>query len=328
MCLWKPVETCSMRKKLLFCLMGPTASGKTALACDLIKQFPFEIISVDSAMIYREMDIGTAKPTTEELLLAPHHLINILDPQDSYSAAEFCEDVAKLTKAIYIRGKIPLLVGGTMMYFHALQQGLSPLPSADKTIRALLVQQAEMYGWTYMHQQLEQIDPHSAARIHSNDTQRIQRALEVYHLTGKPFSAFWSEQQDSQTYHFINLILWPDERAWLHARIATRFEEMLEQGFVYEVAQLLQKWHLAPTCPAMRCVGYRQAIDYLAGDYDYEALRHKGIIATRQLAKRQLTWLRNWPDSSLFSCENPASRDEIIALIREILDNTTLINPD
>jgi len=209
-----------------------------------------------------------------------------------------------------------------MMYFHALQQGLSPLPQADETLRTMLLQQAELLGWPYMHEQLAQVDPQSALRIHPNDTQRIQRALEVYHLTGKPLSAFWSEQKENQKYHFINLVLFPEDRHWLHTRIATRFDTMLEQGFVYEVAQLLQKWHLPLTCSAMRCVGYRQVIDYLAGDYDYEMLRHKGVVATRQLAKRQLTWLRSWPDASIFPCENPETPREIVALIKEILDNT------
>lgn len=308
--------------EILFCLMGPTASGKTALAGELIKHFPFEIISVDSAMIYREMNIGTAKPTWEELLQVPHHLIDILDPPESYSAAQFCTDVLTLSRAIYTRGKIPLLVGGTMMYFNALQQGLSTLPQANETIRASLLQQAAQFGWIYLHQQLAQIDPLSAAKIHPNDTQRIQRALEVYQITGKPLSTFWSEQKETSTYQFVNLILFPEDRAWLHTRIALRFEQMLEQGFVNEVERLLQKWQLSPTCPAMRSVGYRQVFDYLAGDFDYETLRHKGIVATRQLAKRQLTWLRHWEAATFFACENPATVSEIMALINEILDNT------
>jgi tRNA dimethylallyltransferase len=307
--------------KTIFCLMGPTASGKTALASELIHIFPFEIISVDSAMIYREMNIGTAKPSAQELALAPHHLIDILDPSESYSAAQFCKEVSLLCETIYKRHKFPLLVGGTMMYFNALQQGLSPLPQADENLRAVLTQQAELYGWHSMHQQLAQVDPQSARTIHPNDTQRIQRALEVYQLTGKPLSLFWSEQKGNEKHAFVNLILQPEDRAWLHARIAQRFDEMLEQGFVYEVAQLLQKWQLTSTCPAMRCVGYRQVIDYLAGDFDYESLRNKGIAATRQLAKRQLTWLRTWPGAINFSCERPEIKSEIVALIKEILDN-------
>ncbi|MBA2651460.1 MAG: tRNA (adenosine(37)-N6)-dimethylallyltransferase MiaA [Tatlockia sp.] len=308
--------------KTIFCLMGATATGKTALACELAKALPFEIISVDSAMVYREMNIGTAKPSPEELATASHHLIDILDPPESYSAAQFCEDAVALSEAIYLRHKYPLLVGGTMMYFNALQQGLSPLPRADVTLRAALTQQAELYGWVYMHQQLARIDPESFARIHPNDSQRILRALEVFELTGQPLSSFWAEQKENQKYQFVNLVLEPEDRAWLHDRIATRFEQMLEEGLVYEVAQLLQKWHLAATCPSMRTVGYRQVIDYLAGDYDYDSLRDKGVAATRQLAKRQMTWLRNWPNARRFFSENSKSKTEIIALIKEILDNS------
>lgn len=308
----------------IYCLLGPTASGKTTLAGELVARYPFEIISVDSAMIYREMNIGTAKPTEAELKLAPHHLIDILDPPESYSASQFCEDVMRLVPEIYQRGKFPLLVGGTMMYFHALQQGLSPLPQADNRVRAVIEQQASIYGWTYMHQQLAQVDPQSAARIHPNDVQRIQRALEVYQLTGKPLSAFWSEQKASQNFQFVNFILFPEQRQWLHGQIATRFETMLEKGLVYEVAELLQKWHLAPTCPSMRTVGYRQVVNYLAGDYDYEMLRHKGIVATRQLAKRQMTWLRSWPNAIFFPCEKSGIQREIIAKFGEILDNSKL----
>lgn len=307
--------------KTIFCIMGPTASGKTALASELVKAFPLEIISVDSAMIYRGMDIGTAKPNQEELALAPHHLIDILDPPQIYSAAQFCEDAVALCEAIYRRHKFPLLVGGTMMYFNAFQQGLTPLPRADETLRALLTQQAELHGWVHMHEQLAEIDPLSAARIHPNDTQRIMRALEVYQLIGKPLSSFWSEEKGNQGYHFVNLILEPKDRAWLHARIAERFSQMLDKGLVLEVAQLLQKWQLSPTCPAMRSVGYRQVIDYLAGDYDYETLRNKGTAATRQLAKRQLTWLRNWPEAKRYFCESPESLDEVMAVINKIIDN-------
>jgi tRNA dimethylallyltransferase len=304
--------------KTLFCLMGPTAAGKTALASELIKVFPFELISVDSAMVYREMNIGTAKPSPQELLAAPHHLIDIIDPPCTYSAAQFCEAVVNLTEAIYQRHKIPLLVGGTMMYFQALQQGLSPLPRADNSVRASLVEDAEHYGWHYLYQQLAKIDPPSAAKIHPNDKQRIQRALEVYHLTGKPLSSFWQAQKTELIFRFINLILLPKKRAWLHARIASRFMEMLAQGLVCEVAELLQKWHLSPACPAMRSVGYRQVVDYLAGDYDYETLCHKGIVATRQLAKRQLTWLRHWPQGSIFYCEDPATQEKIIGFVEQL----------
>ena len=307
--------------KLVFCLMGPTASGKTALACELVRQFPFEIVSVDSAMIYRGMDIGTAKPSQETLVLAPHHLIDMLDPTASYSAANFCEDVALLTDTIISKGRIPLLVGGTMLYFRALQQGLSALPQACLETRELLLQQAKAHGWDYMHQWLAQVDAMSAARIHPHDTQRIQRALEVYQLTSRPLSEFLQAAKDSSAYHFINLALIPLDRAWLHERIALRFTEMLEQGFIAEVEHLLQTWPLSLDHPAMRAVGYRQVYAYLKGEYDSAMLADKGIVATRQLAKRQLTWLRHWPDIDIFAAENPASVGKIMALVKQILDN-------
>ncbi len=307
--------------KPVFCLMGPTASGKTDLACDLIRHFPFEIISVDSAMIYRGMDIGTAKPDSTTLAGAPHHLIDILDPPQSYSAAQFCTDVNTLCENIFSRGKLPLLVGGTMMYFRALQQGLSRLPPADEQVREQLLQQAKIQGWEHLHQELSALDPIAAARIHCNDTQRIQRALEIYRLTGKPLSDFLGSDTEVSDYQFENLILMPEDRQWLHQRIALRFEQMLAQGFIAEVEQLLQQWPLPPDCPSMRSVGYRQVRAYLQGEYDYPALCAKGVAATRQLAKRQLTWLRHWPAAYNFSAQNPAVGNEIMAIVRQILDN-------
>lgn len=307
--------------KLIFCLMGPTASGKTALACELIKQYPLEIISVDSAMIYREMNIGTAKPTAEELRVAPHHLIDIKDPCEAYSAAQFCADVAALVTTISNKGKIPLLVGGTMMYFNALQQGLSTLPEANPLIRQQLEEEAAVDGWDALHQKLRQVDPKAAARIHTHDTQRIQRALEVYYLTGTSLSAFLAQQKSAPDYQFINFALFPVQRAWLHERIALRFAQMLAQGFIEEVEQLQEKWNLTMSLPAMRCVGYRQALEYLHGDYDYALMRDKGIAATRQLAKRQLTWLRQWNDVLYYDPQNTAFREEIMAKTGEILDN-------
>lgn len=302
--------------------MGPTASGKTALALELIQYYPFEIISVDSAMIYQEMDIGTAKPTHEEQKIAPHHLIDIINPTESYSAAQFCEDAIELIEAIFERKKLPLLVGGTMMYFNALQTGLSKLPQANEDIRAALLNEAEKKGWSYLHQKLHQIDPISAARIHPHDTQRIQRALEVYELTGKTLSSLWSERKGAEDYQFINLILYPTSRNWLHEKIETRFEQMLAHDFVGEVAQLLQKWHLTCTCPSMKSVGYRQVIQYLAGEYDYDELRQRGMAASRQLAKRQLTWLRHWENGINFKFDIDASlNQQILAEIDEILDN-------
>ena len=302
--------------------MGPTASGKTALACELVQRFPFEIISVDSAMIYKGMNIGTAKPNEDELARAPHHLIDILDPPSSYSAAEFCKDVETLTQAITSRGKIPLLVGGTMMYFNALQQGLSILPEANAAIRAELLVQVQQHGWAYMHQQLMNIDECSALRIHPHDTQRIQRALEVYYLTGQSLSSFLSAQKNKLPYQFANLILFPEHREWLHARIATRFNQMLEAGFVAEVDGLCRQWPFVSSCPAMRSVGYRQVLGYLRGDYDYPTLCQKGIEATRQLAKRQLTWLRSWQDARFFDSERSETMSKMMAIIDEILDNS------
>lgn len=305
----------------IFCLMGPTASGKTAAAIALVQQFPMEIVSVDSAMIYRDMNIGTAKPSAEELRKAPHHLIDIIDPTESYSAAQFCTDTGRICKEIHQRGKFPLLVGGTMMYFNALQHGLSDLPESNEESKKWFAEQLMQHGLAYMYQQLQLIDPQSAARIHANDSQRITRALEVYRLSGKTLSSFWSLQKETQTDHFINLILWPKDRAWLHHRIALRFVEMLELGFVDEVRHLLVKWHLTPNHPAMRCVGYRQILEYLQGNFEEKNLAEKGIAATRQLAKRQLTWLRSWSNASSFYCDEPAYESQIVALLHKIIDN-------
>jgi tRNA dimethylallyltransferase len=310
----------------LFCLMGPTASGKTALALELVGRFPIEIISVDSAMIYRGMDIGTAKPDAPTLLQAPHHLIDIIDPPESYSAALFCKDVMRLNEGIIKRGKIPLLVGGTMMYFHALQQGLSALPEADEAIRTRLLKEAEEKGAAYMHQWLASVDPKTAARVHQNDAQRIQRALEVYEVTNKPLSFFIDEQKAVSSHPFINFSLMPEDRSWLHKRIALRFEEMLKAGFVEEVRALQHQWHLTLAHPSMRSVGYRQVLLYLQGEYGYEDLSTKGIAATRQLAKRQLTWLRHWDGIHHFPAENPQSSAKIVAIMQQILDNPKFDN--
>jgi tRNA dimethylallyltransferase len=301
--------------------MGPTASGKTALACDLVNYFPFEIISVDSAMIYRDMNIGTAKPSAEELRTAPHHLIDIIDPIETYSAAQFCTDVLSLAEMIKQKGKIPLLVGGTMMYFNALQKGLSTLPEANLQLRQQLEKDAAQHGWEALHQRLAQVDSQAAARIHTNDTQRIQRALEVYQLTGVSLSEFLEQHKEESKHCFINFALFPEQRAWLHERIAERFDVMLGQGFIDEVQYLQQKWDLNASLPSMRCVGYRQALEYLQGDYDRGTLREKSIAATRQLAKRQLTWLRHWENVQYYDPQNTAFRDEIVAKTREILDN-------
>lgn len=304
---------------LIFCLMGPTASGKTAQACELVQQFPMEIISIDSTMIYRGMNIGAAKPEPEVLAHAPHHLIDILDPTEIYSAAQCCDDVQRLCQSIQNRGKIPLLVGGTMMYFHALQQGLSSLPEADDKVRAAILQQAAEQGWAALHKQLTAIDPVSAARIHPNDTQRIQRALEVFAITQKPLSVLWDETKTKPPLRFINLILMPNDRANLHARIAERFKQMLADGLIEEVEQLIEKWSLTASHPSMRSVGYRQVLGYLQGEYNAQTLCEKGIAATRQLAKRQLTWLRHWPDTLPFIVENHTMNQEMVDVIKRVL---------
>ena len=307
--------------KLVFCLMGPTASGKTALACELVERLPCEIISVDSAMIYRGMNIGTAKPCAQTLARAPHHLIDICNPDESYSAAQFCQDTATLCQSILDKGKIPLLVGGTMMYFRALQDGLSVLPEANEAIRTQLVQEASLHGWSSMHAKLALVDPASARRIHANDTQRIQRALEVYALTGQSLTDCQSLPAQASTFSFANLMLLPTDRAWLHERINLRFDEMLKDGLIEELEALLQQWPAIVESPALRCVGYRQVFEYLQGHENKAALCMKGQAATRQLAKRQLTWLRNWSGGYRFSAENSENIDDIMAIMNQILDN-------
>lgn len=289
--------------------MGPTCTGKTALALQLaaqIPQYPLEIINVDSALVYKHLDIGTGKPTLAERSKTPHHLIDILEPTQSYSVAHFCEDAHRIILAIIERGNIPLLVGGTMLYFKALQQGLSPLPAANPSIRRALEAQAQQQGWESLHQELATIDPLSAQRIHPNDPQRIQRALEVYKITGRPMSSFFSKQNSNTDsnlisnavlpYSFINFGLMPFERKTLHQKIAERFHNMLQQGFIEEVKALYERGDLSPQLPAMRTVGYRQIWDYLEGRYKYDEMIERAIAATRQLAKRQITWLRSFRD--------------------------------
>ena len=277
-------------------IMGPTASGKTALAIELFKRLSAEIISVDSALIYRGMDIGTAKPTAEELLQAPHHLLNILDPVQSYSAADFRDDALRLINDIQQRGKIPILVGGTMLYFKALLEGISPLPAADSNVRAALEAEAASFGWPAMHQQLQDIDPVAAARIHPNDPQRINRALEVYRLTGNTMTELTVQKGEPFPFKVHQFAIAPTDRAVLHQRIADRFQQMLANGFQQEVAALKSQPQLRADLPSMRCVGYRQVWQYLDGEFGYDEMKAKGIAATRQLAKRQLTWLRGWPE--------------------------------
>ncbi len=281
-----------MEKIAVPAIMGPTASGKTRLALALAEQWPVEIISVDSALVYRGMDIGTAKPTPAERARVPHHLIDILDPAETYSASAFVKDVVRLVDAIRARDRIPLLVGGTMMYFNALQKGLAELPEADPAVRAHL-QEAWMEDPSRLHARLKAVDPDAAARIRPGDPQRLIRALEVYELTGRPLSEL--QRETTQVHHALKLIkvgLIPEDRGQLHAMIEKRFDAMLEQGFEEEVRALYARGDLHPGLPSIRAVGYRQMWHYLAGEYDWATMRNKGIVATRQLAKRQLTWLR------------------------------------
>lgn len=278
-------------------LLGPTASGKTGFAVELAERLPVEIISVDSALVYRGMDIGTAKPDGATLARAPHHLLDIREPTEAYSAAAFCADALDLMQAIGARGKVPLLVGGTMLYFRALLHGLDDLPQADPVIRAAIEQQALERGWPALHAELAACDPATAARLDPADAQRIQRALEIFRLSEKPMSSLIAQPRTALPYRVLQLALLPSDRAVLHRRIADRFDAMLSAGLPEELSLLRRKHALDPKMPSMRCVGYRQAWEYLDGAIDLPALREKGIAATRQLAKRQLTWLRSWPDA-------------------------------
>jgi tRNA dimethylallyltransferase len=282
-------------------LMGPTASGKTALAVELARRLPLDIISVDSALVYRGMDIGTAKPGADILRIAPHRLIDIREPEEAYSAAEFRADALSEMAAISAQGRIPLLAGGTFLYFRALEHGLSDMPPADAAIRARLEAEALRAGWASLHARLEAIDPLTAARVHASDPQRIQRALEVYEITGRPLSDYHARGRAGPLpYRLLKLALMPADRALLGARIETRFREMLAAGFVEEVRTLLARGDPGTECPALRAVGYRQIRSYLAGEINYEAMVKQGIVATRRYAKRQLTWLRHEPGVECF----------------------------
>jgi tRNA dimethylallyltransferase len=305
-------------------LMGPTASGKTAVALEIAAHFPVEIISVDSAQVYRDMDLGTAKPTAAERAAVPHHLIDIIDPTESYSAARFRADAARLTREIIARGRVPLLTGGTMLYFKALREGLSDLPEADVKVRAALDAEAKEKGWTALHAELAQVDAPAAARLKPNDAQRIQRALEVFRITGKPMSALQGARvADSLPFHFVPVALIPSDRAVLHQRIEQRFAAMLAAGLVGEVAGLQKTYALNADLPSMRCVGYRQAWEHLEGAYDRAVLRDRGIYATRQLAKRQLTWLRAMHEPRIFDCLAPDLGEQVIGyLARQISEGS------
>jgi tRNA dimethylallyltransferase len=297
-------------KPMAVAIMGPTASGKTAAALAIAKEHPVEIISVDSALVYREMDIGTAKPSPEELASVPHHLIDIIDPLDAYSVMQFRQDAIRLVAEIAARGRLPLLVGGTMMYFKGLADGLDDLPTADAEVRARIDAEAARIGWPGMHARLQVLDPVTAARLAPNDAQRINRALEIIELSGKPMSALLAQRDKTELpFELLSFALEPSERAVLHRRIALRFDQMLgssdDSGIVAEVARLRARGDLHPNLPSMRCVGYRQSWEYLDGLIDRPALRETGIIATRQLAKRQLTWLRSMPARIVIDCLGP-----------------------
>ena len=302
-------------------LMGPTASGKTGAAIDLISKLPVEIISVDSALVFKDMNIGTAKPDAATLAKAPHHLIDIIDPTSAYSAANFRSDALQLMADITARGKTPLLVGGTMLYFKALQGGLSGLPEANQEVRARLDARAALIGWPAMHEKLALIDATTAERLEPNDAQRIQRALEVFEITGESMTALYAKQtSEALPYKLLKIALVPSDRRVLHERIALRFDQMLQAGFVDEVKALIAKYpSLTPESTSMRCVGYRQALEHLAGDYDVAELRDRGIFATRQLAKRQLTWLRGMDDVLELDCLNPQLNESVFNEINQFI---------
>jgi tRNA dimethylallyltransferase len=284
-----------MNQRTAFALLGPTASGKSRLALELAERCPLEIVSVDSAQVYRGMDIGTAKPTAAERSRVPHHLIDLLDPTERYSAGRFRADCVDAIMEIQGRGKIPLLVGGTMLYYKALAHGMDALPTAEPGLRAQIDARAARHGWPALHADLAKVDPATAARLSPNDAQRIQRALEVWELTGRPISELQKAAAPPLPFELKAYALVPEDRAELHRRIAERFERMLKDGLVEELAALRKRYDLDPDLPSMRCVGYRQAWGFLEGEYGASELRAKGIAATRQLAKRQMTWLRGLP---------------------------------
>ncbi len=299
------------------CLMGPTASGKTALAIELVQRLPLEIVSVDSAQIYKTMDIGTGKPDAKTLTLAPHRLIDFLDPLESYSAARFCEDARREMADIRAAGKVPLLVGGTMLYFKALRDGLASMPAADERVRADILNQASAEGWAAIHTELAAVDPIAASRIHPNDPQRLQRALEVFRVSGRSLSDWQAMQSPLPDGGdaFVFLSIQPADRSVLHHRIERRFRQMLEDGLVEEVEALYARGDLGPELPSVRSVGYRQVWQYLSQEVGFDGMVERGIIATRQLAKRQITWLRSWPSLQNFDSDDKNLIDGVIRSI-------------
>ena len=330
----EPARTAPAQHTSCIALAGPTASGKTAAALAIARHWPAEIISVDSALVYRGMDIGTAKPSLDELAAVPHHLIDIRDPLKAYSAAEFVQDAQRLITDIRARGKLPLLVGGTMLYFKALVDGLDDMPPANPGVRAVLALEAAEKGWPALHAELARVDPATAARLAPNDSQRVSRALEVFRISGQPLSFFHQRNATKNiaenpygTGGTVLISLEPANRAWLHERIALRFDAMLAAGFVDEVRALRARGDLTPDLPAMRCVGYRQAWEILdahgargsdgsLSPVELGELRDKGIFATRQLAKRQITWLRSMPQRQVVACDDPAALQQVLALVK------------
>ena len=302
-------------------LLGPTASGKTAVALELARRLPVEIISVDSALVYRDMNIGTAKPDLDTRQQFRHHLIDVIEPTENYSAARFHDDALEIMADVVERGRVPLLTGGTMLYFKALREGLSDLPAANADTRLVIDAMAADAGWPAIHRELERIDPATAQRLDPNDSQRIQRAMEVFYLTGTPMSALIAADKPAELpYRLISVALVPGERSVLHQRIAERFELMLELGLINEVRDLRERYDLKPNQPSMRCVGYRQVWQYLEGEFGLGALREKAVAATRQLAKRQLTWLRATKNVRQFDCLAEDLHEQIEAWLPEQLE--------
>ncbi len=302
-------------------LMGPTASGKSALAMAIAARLPVEIVSVDSAQVYRGMDVGTAKPGAQARSRVPHHLIDIIDPTEAYSAAAFRADALRLIGEISARGRVPLLVGGTMLYFKALLEGLSELPSSDPEVRAQIDEEAAERGWPAMHAELASVDPTTAARLEPRDSQRIQRALEIYRVSGRPMSELIGKTEDSPPpFRQVAIGLVPSDRSELHRRIERRFDGMLANGLVDELRALRKRYGLRPGLPSMRCVGYRQAWQFLDGEVTKTELRDRGIYATRQLAKRQLTWLRSMPDIDVFDCLDPGLETRVNEFVSRALE--------
>ena len=311
----------AMIKPTIFFLIGPTASGKTKLAVDLVNAFPFEIISVDSAQIYQDMNIGVAKPSQDVLDVAPHHLINIIKPDETYSVAQFLKDTLRLIDAVLMRGHIPLLVGGTMMYFNALEKGINQMPKTDYQIRKDIEKEANQFGWPKLYEKLESVDKETAEKLNPNDAQRISRALEVFYSSGKPLSYFHtSKNKNELPFTICKLGLMPSNRKILHQRIEFRVNEMIETGLFKEVELLGKKYpKLQNHMPSMRSVGYRQVLEYFNGDFQEKECIDKIVFATRQLAKRQMTWMRSMENLHVFDCVNDDLNKEVVAFIKEVL---------